>query len=176
MTRYWLGWAALASTPVALSILFRATRTTGSGEDRGFDAFLVTRGDIDTGVVVASKKTKKKAKAAAGESGPIDNFFKVPQLLEADEEEDERDPAVFSTFLKSSRKGAAPSAAAKPAAAAKAEERPTPDMSKARAVWNYGVLYSLLEVLLPVAQLYPAHHFNIVSKMICAPLSHRMRA
>ena len=133
MTRYWLGWVALASAPVALSILFGATRATGSGEDRGFDAFLVARGEVDTGVVVASKKTKKKAKAAAGESGPIDNFFKVPQLLEAEEEEDERDPAVFSTFLKSSRKGAAPSAAAKPAAAAaaKVEERPTPDMSKA---------------------------------------------
>lgn len=84
---------------------------------------------MDTGFVT-KKKQKKKAKPAAGESGPFEGFLKVVQ--EDEEEEDGRDPAVFSTFLKSSGKGgagAAAKAAARPAAQ-KVVERPSPAMAK----------------------------------------------
>ena len=81
---------------------------------------------MDTGVV--AKKKKQKKKVAAGESGPFENFLKVE---EEDEEEDGRDPAVFSTFLKSSGKGGVGAAkvAAQPAVP-KVVERPSPSMAK----------------------------------------------
>ena len=134
--RYYLGWAAVAAAPFVLSALLRP-RNASAGEETGFDSFLVKRGEVDTGVVItkkaASKKNKKKKPTVpAGESGP----FEVPmeEEDEDDEEEDGRDPAVFSTFLKSSGKGPGVSrtAAAAPPPAAKPVERPSPSMAKVR--------------------------------------------
>ena len=136
--RKWLGWAALASVPFLASALLRP-RTSGAQEQTGFDSFLVQRGDVDTGVV--AKKKKQKKKVAAGESGPFENFLKVEE--EEEEEEDGRDPAVFSTFLKSSGKGGAGAtkAAAKPAAP-KVVERPSPAMAKVGGCGAYGSRFS----------------------------------
>ena len=138
--RYYLGWAAVAAAPFVLSALLRP-RNASAGEETGFDSFLVKRGEVDTGVVItkkaASKKNKKKKPTVpAGESGPFEGFLKVPmeEEDEDDEEEDGRDPAVFSTFLKSSGKGPGVSrtAAAAPPPAAKPVERPSPSMAKVR--------------------------------------------
>ena len=109
---------------------------------------------MDTGVVAKKKKLKKKP--AAGESGPFENFLKVE---EEEEEEDGRDPAVFSTFLKSSGKGGAGAtkAAAKPAAP-KVVERPSPAMAKVGG-WGAASHFS------HASRIHPGRKVNILCRI-----------
>jgi sulfite reductase (NADPH) flavoprotein alpha-component len=81
----WLKWAALGAAPVVTAYLLRS-RGKKDNYETDFDSFLVAKVSVPTGIV----PTKK-----GPESGPFEGFLK-------DSNEDHRDPAVFSTFLKSS--------------------------------------------------------------------------
>ena len=117
---------------------------------------------MDTGVV--AKKKKQKKKVAAGESGPFENFLKVE---EEEEEEDGRDPAVFSTFLKSSGKGGAGAAkaAAQQPAAPKVVERPSPAMAKVGDV-------RLASHFLHASCIHPGSEVNILCQIRAHTKSH----
>ncbi|GAX76992.1 hypothetical protein CEUSTIGMA_g4439.t1 [Chlamydomonas eustigma] len=130
----WLKWAALGAAPVVAAYLLR-TRGKKDDYETDFDSFLVTKGSTPTGVVTSKK---------GPESGPFEGFLK-------DSDEDQRDPAVFSTFLKSSHvntKVAAPDVAHSAQLTAQ-KERPDPSMVKILVLYGteYGFSKEIAERL-----------------------------
>ncbi len=95
-----------------------------------FDSFLVTKGEAPTGLAEQPSK-KKKRQSRNDEWGTFDTFLK-------DKDEDERDPAVFSTFLKNGAT-AKPVVTAQQISALLPRERPMPSM--ARVLVLYGTEY-----------------------------------
>jgi len=121
----WLTWATVGSVPLLWYLSYRRKRNATDVLITDFDSFLVKRGDIPTG----SQPERKTQKERCG--GPIEQFFK---------DVDQRDPADFSTFLKSSG-CAASHAATQSTQDDKAQADEKPDPNTARVLVLFGTEY-----------------------------------